>query len=151
LNAKSQYSNSEDDGTAEHRINQYVIKQEIGRGSFGSVHLAVDQFGCEYVCCSGYDDVMAVVLTINIGSQGVLKIEVEEEGAIKHAQKNQCRQTWLHQRTSYSKWFQFTSSPAGDWLASSGGPKLIGTDSSRDCHYEKAGPSKRRELDRSSG
>ncbi|KAF2841627.1 kinase-like protein [Patellaria atrata CBS 101060] len=48
LNARSQYSNSEDDGTAEHRINQYVIKQEIGRGSFGAVHLAVDQYGHEY-------------------------------------------------------------------------------------------------------
>ncbi len=32
-----------------HRINQYVIKQEIGRGSFGAVHLAVDQHGQEYV------------------------------------------------------------------------------------------------------
>jgi [calcium/calmodulin-dependent protein kinase] kinase len=26
-----------------------VIKQEIGRGSFGSVHLAVDQYGQEFV------------------------------------------------------------------------------------------------------
>jgi len=41
--------NSEDDGGAIHRINQYVIKQEIGRGSFGAVHLAVDQHGQEYV------------------------------------------------------------------------------------------------------
>ncbi|KAF2669206.1 kinase-like protein [Microthyrium microscopicum] len=48
LNAQSKYSNSEDDGPAEHRINQYLIQQEIGRGSFGSVHLAVDQFGREY-------------------------------------------------------------------------------------------------------
>lgn len=39
---------SQDDGTAEHRINQYVIKQEIGRGSFGAVHVAVDQYGKEY-------------------------------------------------------------------------------------------------------
>ncbi|KAE9970023.1 hypothetical protein BLS_005105 [Venturia inaequalis] len=31
LNARSEYSNSEDDGTAEHRINQYLIKDEIGR------------------------------------------------------------------------------------------------------------------------
>jgi [calcium/calmodulin-dependent protein kinase] kinase len=55
LNARSNYSNSGDDGTAEHRINQYLIKQEIGRGSFGSVHLAVDQFGQEYVCpCSPF-------------------------------------------------------------------------------------------------
>lgn len=49
LNAHSEYSNSEDDGTAQHRINQYVIEQEIGRGSFGSVHFARDQFGNEYV------------------------------------------------------------------------------------------------------
>lgn len=26
-----------------------MIKQEIGRGSFGAVHLAIDQFGNEYV------------------------------------------------------------------------------------------------------
>lgn len=49
LNARSEYSNSEDDGTAQHRINQYLIRQEIGRGSFGAVHLAVDQYGHEYV------------------------------------------------------------------------------------------------------
>ncbi|KAJ5812514.1 hypothetical protein N7474_008815 [Penicillium riverlandense] len=48
LNARSEYTTSQDDGTAEHRINQYVIRQEIGRGSFGAVHLAVDQFGHEY-------------------------------------------------------------------------------------------------------
>ena len=49
LHARSEYTNSQDDGTAIHRINQYVIKQEIGRGSFGAVHLAVDQHGHEYV------------------------------------------------------------------------------------------------------
>lgn len=48
LNARSEYTNSQDDGTAEHRINQYLIKQEIGRGSFGAVHLAADQYGQEY-------------------------------------------------------------------------------------------------------
>ncbi|KAJ6029991.1 uncharacterized protein N7446_000946 [Penicillium canescens] len=48
LDARSAYTTSQDDGTAEHRINQYVIKQEIGRGSFGAVHLAADQFGNEY-------------------------------------------------------------------------------------------------------
>ncbi|KAF2490521.1 kinase-like protein [Lophium mytilinum] len=48
LNAHSEYSNSEDDGSAQHRINQYLIKQEIGRGSFGAVHLAVDQYGNEF-------------------------------------------------------------------------------------------------------
>ncbi|KAL1302520.1 hypothetical protein AAFC00_002907 [Neodothiora populina] len=48
LNARSHYSSSDDDGTAVHRINQYIIKQEIGRGSFGAVHLAIDQYGTEY-------------------------------------------------------------------------------------------------------
>ncbi|MCJ1307564.1 hypothetical protein MMC25_001211 [Agyrium rufum] len=48
LHARSEYTNSEDDGAAVLRINQYVIKQEIGRGSFGAVHLAVDQHGQEY-------------------------------------------------------------------------------------------------------
>ncbi|KAL1969035.1 hypothetical protein VTN77DRAFT_869 [Rasamsonia byssochlamydoides] len=47
LNARSEYT-SQDDGAAQHRINQYIIKQEIGRGSFGAVHLAVDQYGNEY-------------------------------------------------------------------------------------------------------
>lgn len=32
-----------------------MIKQEIGRGSFGAVHLAVDQFGNEYVSPSMAD------------------------------------------------------------------------------------------------
>ncbi|KAJ9627313.1 hypothetical protein H2203_003775 [Taxawa tesnikishii (nom. ined.)] len=49
LNARSHYSSSSDDGAAVHRINQYIIKQEIGRGSFGAVHLAEDQYGTEYV------------------------------------------------------------------------------------------------------
>ncbi|OOQ87631.1 calcium/calmodulin-dependent protein kinase kinase [Penicillium brasilianum] len=44
----SRVTTSQDDGTAEHRINQYIIKQEIGRGSFGAVHLAADQYGNEY-------------------------------------------------------------------------------------------------------
>ncbi|KAK3673626.1 hypothetical protein LTR78_006531 [Recurvomyces mirabilis] len=48
LNARSHYGSSDDDGSAVHRINQYIIKQEIGRGSFGAVHLAHDQFGAEY-------------------------------------------------------------------------------------------------------
>lgn len=53
LNARSHYGSSDDDGSAVHRINQYVIKQEIGRGSFGAVHLAVDQYGNEYVRLEG--------------------------------------------------------------------------------------------------
>ncbi|KAI7192544.1 hypothetical protein KC352_g21350, partial [Hortaea werneckii] len=48
LNARSHYGSSDDEGGAVHRINQYIIKQEIGRGSFGAVHLAADQFGNEY-------------------------------------------------------------------------------------------------------
>ncbi|SMY27059.1 unnamed protein product [Zymoseptoria tritici ST99CH_1A5] len=48
LDARSHYGSSDDDGGAVHRINQYVIKQEIGRGSFGAVHLAVDQYGAEF-------------------------------------------------------------------------------------------------------
>ncbi|RDL35051.1 uncharacterized protein BP5553_06982 [Venustampulla echinocandica] len=48
LDARSEYTNNEEDGRAEHRINQYIIKDEIGRGSFGAVHLAVDQYGKEY-------------------------------------------------------------------------------------------------------
>jgi len=48
-NARSQYSHSEEDGTSQLKINQYTILQEIGRGSFGAVHKAVDQYGVEYV------------------------------------------------------------------------------------------------------
>ncbi|KAI9810562.1 MAG: hypothetical protein M1826_003518 [Phylliscum demangeonii] len=48
LNARTEYSTSSDDGHSEHRINQYVIKEEIGRGSFGAVHLAVDNYGTEF-------------------------------------------------------------------------------------------------------
>ena len=48
MHARSEYTNSQDDGGAIHRINQYVIKEELGRGSFGAVHLAVDQHGVEY-------------------------------------------------------------------------------------------------------
>jgi calcium/calmodulin-dependent protein kinase kinase 2 len=48
LNARSHYGSSDDDGASVHRINQYIIKQEIGRGSFGAVHLACDQYGGEY-------------------------------------------------------------------------------------------------------
>jgi [calcium/calmodulin-dependent protein kinase] kinase len=49
LNARSEYTNNEEDGKGEHHINQYLIKDEIGRGSFGAVHYAVDQYGKEYV------------------------------------------------------------------------------------------------------
>ncbi len=53
LNARSEYTSDDSDGRSHHQINQYVIKEEIGRGSYGAVHLATDQFGNEYV--SGSD------------------------------------------------------------------------------------------------
>ncbi|KAL7798388.1 calcium/calmodulin dependent protein kinase C [Trichoderma ceciliae] len=48
LDAHVEFSNDETDGRTHHRINQYVIQDEIGRGSYGSVHLATDQFGTEF-------------------------------------------------------------------------------------------------------
>lgn len=59
LHAHSEYSNSQDDGGAIHRINQYEIKEELGRGSFGAVHLAVDQYGSEYVRRANYTTALA--------------------------------------------------------------------------------------------
>ncbi|KAF8249421.1 Pkinase-domain-containing protein [Wilcoxina mikolae CBS 423.85] len=47
LDASLSYEDDEDGGS-EMRINQYILKQEIGRGSFGAVHLAVDQLGKQY-------------------------------------------------------------------------------------------------------
>lgn len=49
LDAHSEYTNSQDDGKSQHHINQYIIGEEIGRGSFGAVHSAVDQYGHEFV------------------------------------------------------------------------------------------------------
>lgn len=49
LNAHSEYTSDDSDGRSHFRVNQYVIKEEIGRGSYGAVHLATDQFGKEYV------------------------------------------------------------------------------------------------------
>ncbi|KAI1812041.1 Pkinase-domain-containing protein [Poronia punctata] len=46
LNAK--YINDEVDGEQLEVINQYILKEEIGSGSYASVYLAVDQFGNEY-------------------------------------------------------------------------------------------------------
>ncbi|KAK1998286.1 Pkinase-domain-containing protein [Colletotrichum falcatum] len=48
LNAVTEYVTESQDGSSHHRINQYMIKEEIGRGSYGAVHLATDQFGTEY-------------------------------------------------------------------------------------------------------
>ncbi|RKU43555.1 hypothetical protein DL546_002422 [Coniochaeta pulveracea] len=48
LNARSEYTEDGQDGHPHHVINQYVIKEEVGRGSYGAVHLATDQYGNEY-------------------------------------------------------------------------------------------------------
>ncbi|KAE9576891.1 hypothetical protein CGMCC3_g7077 [Colletotrichum fructicola] len=48
LDAVTEYGSEGQDGRSNHRINQYIIKEEIGRGSYGAVHLATDQFGTEY-------------------------------------------------------------------------------------------------------
>ncbi|KAG7290917.1 hypothetical protein NEMBOFW57_000922 [Staphylotrichum longicolle] len=48
LNARSEYTNEDSEGGSHHHINQYAIGDEIGRGSYGAVHLATDQFGNEY-------------------------------------------------------------------------------------------------------
>ncbi|KAF5660793.1 camkk camkk-meta kinase [Fusarium heterosporum] len=48
LDAQTQYGDEGDDGSSHHRVNQYTILEEIGRGSYGAVHLAKDQFGHEY-------------------------------------------------------------------------------------------------------
>ncbi|KAK4190414.1 putative calcium/calmodulin-dependent protein kinase [Podospora australis] len=48
LNARSEYTSDDPDGRSHFMINQYVIKDEIGRGSYGAVHLATDQYGNEY-------------------------------------------------------------------------------------------------------
>ncbi|KAK2592965.1 hypothetical protein QQS21_009332 [Conoideocrella luteorostrata] len=48
LDARVQFTNDEADGRTYHRINQYVIVEEIGRGSYGAVHRATDQYGNEF-------------------------------------------------------------------------------------------------------
>ncbi|KAM0559609.1 hypothetical protein ACHAPJ_004133 [Fusarium lateritium] len=48
LDAQTQFGNEDIDGSSHHRVNQYTILEEIGRGSYGAVHLAKDQFGHEY-------------------------------------------------------------------------------------------------------
>ncbi|TWU76759.1 hypothetical protein ED733_004652 [Metarhizium rileyi] len=48
LNARVEFTSDEVDGRTYHRINQYVIVEEIGRGSYGAVHRATDQFGNEF-------------------------------------------------------------------------------------------------------
>lgn len=72
---------SQDDGTAQHHLNQYIIKQEIGRGSFGAVHLAVDQYGKEYVRTLAKRQY--AYLTQVPGCQRVLKITTTETGTVR--------------------------------------------------------------------
>ncbi|KAG5994428.1 hypothetical protein E4U43_003239, partial [Claviceps pusilla] len=48
LDARVEFTDNETDGRTYHRINQYVIIEEIGRGSYGAVHRATDQYGNEY-------------------------------------------------------------------------------------------------------
>ena len=48
LDARVEFLSDEIDGRTHHRINQFVIQDEIGRGSYGAVHLGSDQFGNEY-------------------------------------------------------------------------------------------------------
>ncbi|RKF59168.1 Calcium/calmodulin-dependent protein kinase kinase cmkC [Erysiphe neolycopersici] len=47
LNASSKYVKNKY-GKTENHINQYILKDEIGRGSYGAVHYAVDQSKTEY-------------------------------------------------------------------------------------------------------
>ncbi|PNY23769.1 Calcium/calmodulin-dependent protein kinase kinase 1 [Tolypocladium capitatum] len=48
LDARVEFTSDEADGRTHHRINQYLIMEEIGRGSYGAVHLATDHFGKEF-------------------------------------------------------------------------------------------------------
>ncbi|PHH86534.1 hypothetical protein CDD83_10096 [Cordyceps sp. RAO-2017] len=48
LDARVEFTSDEADGRTYHRVNQYIIVEEIGRGSYGAVHRAVDQFSNEF-------------------------------------------------------------------------------------------------------
>ncbi|KAI0996430.1 Calcium/calmodulin-dependent protein kinase kinase [Podosphaera aphanis] len=48
LNASSKSIYNSETGKTEFHVNQYVIKEEIGRGSFSAVHRSIDQNGNEY-------------------------------------------------------------------------------------------------------
>jgi hypothetical protein len=54
LNARVEFYSDNPDGRTHHRINQYTLHEEIGRGSYAAVHAATDQYGNEYVSCLGY-------------------------------------------------------------------------------------------------
>ncbi|CAM1505567.1 Fc.00g112040.m01.CDS01 [Cosmosporella sp. VM-42] len=48
LDAQTEFSSEDADGRTHHRVNQYTILEEIGRGSYGAVHIATDQYGNEF-------------------------------------------------------------------------------------------------------
>ncbi|KAI1268358.1 Pkinase-domain-containing protein [Xylariaceae sp. FL1019] len=48
LDAKARDTSDDAEGVLQHTVNQYTIREEIGRGSYGAVHLATDQFNQEY-------------------------------------------------------------------------------------------------------
>ncbi|KAL2164127.1 hypothetical protein VTH06DRAFT_3341 [Thermothelomyces fergusii] len=48
LDAQSTFNDEDLDGRTHPRINQYIIKDEIGHGSYGFVYSAVDHLGNEY-------------------------------------------------------------------------------------------------------
>jgi len=98
LNARSHYSSSDDDGAAVHRINQYIIKQEIGRGSFGAVHLAVDQYGVEYVraahlSCTNTLSHSWSELMVRQGCQRVFQSASQEASAVQPPATTQSEET----------------------------------------------------------
>lgn len=62
LDARVEFTSDEVDGRTYHRINQYVIVEEIGRGSYGAVHLARNQFGNEFVGSRHSASVLVVTL-----------------------------------------------------------------------------------------
>ena len=108
LNARSEYMNNEEDGRAEHHINQYVIKDEIGRGSFGAVHLAIDQYGKEYVreSSKALEQAAALFVTADrrIGSQGILESAIAETSAVEYPPKpSLCSTTWTLSRRSWTQ------------------------------------------------
>ena len=117
LNARSHYGSSDDDGGASvHRINQYIIKQEIGRGSFGSVHLAEDQYGNEFVrhrvkrelrwakIRPTWIGVQWLTTLFSAGSQRVLEVTTTETCTVESASKAKWR---TETRTDSGRtWFQ---------------------------------------------
>nr|Q9Y898.1 RecName: Full=Calcium/calmodulin-dependent protein kinase kinase cmkC; AltName: Full=CaMK kinase C; Short=CaMKK C; AltName: Full=CaMKK alpha/beta homolog [Aspergillus nidulans]AAD38851.1 calcium/calmodulin dependent protein kinase C [Aspergillus nidulans] len=126
LNARSEYTLSQDDGTADDRINQYVIKQEIGRGSFGAVHVAVDQYGNEYA--------------VKEFSKARLR---------KRAKSQLLRQSRGPKRSSRWPKLPFSSPGTGTWRRRDEKCSLFYQ--RRNCHYEEVTPQQSSILDRGTG